>query len=158
MPELNKQLLCISNYFWVQNYQHHISWLDKSITYCEQTWLLKCRNYFWRNVLHNILLHGQNAVLVVKKSLQNFYQWTLMTLIATAHRIRCQSDWLFAPSESRFRYCLGLSNKTGPPRTWSRGNDGFCSKVVEIPDLASKSCNWDGVITTDCVSIDAKYR
>ena len=37
VPELNKQLLCISNYFWVQNYQHYISWLDKSITYCEQT-------------------------------------------------------------------------------------------------------------------------
>ena len=29
---------------------------------------------FWRNVLPNILLQGQNAVLVVKKSPQNFYQ------------------------------------------------------------------------------------
>ena len=29
---------------------------------------------FWRNVLPNILLQGQNAVLVVKKTLQNFYQ------------------------------------------------------------------------------------
>ena len=74
VPELNKQLLWISNYFWVQNYQHYISWLDKSITYSEQTWLLECRNDFWRNVLPNMLLLGQNAVLVVKKTLQNFYQ------------------------------------------------------------------------------------
>ena len=29
---------------------------------------------FWRNVLPNILLQGQNAVLVVKKTPQNFYQ------------------------------------------------------------------------------------
>ena len=29
---------------------------------------------FWRNVLPNMLLQGQNAVLVVKKTLQNFYQ------------------------------------------------------------------------------------
>ena len=29
---------------------------------------------FWRNVLTNILLQGQNAVLVVKKTPQNFYQ------------------------------------------------------------------------------------
>ena len=32
---------------------------------------------FWRNVLPNILLQGQNAVLVVKKTPQNFYQWTV---------------------------------------------------------------------------------
>ena len=29
---------------------------------------------FWRNVLPNMLLHGQNAVLVVSISPQNFYQ------------------------------------------------------------------------------------
>ena len=29
---------------------------------------------FWRNVLPNMLLQGQNAVLVVKKTPQNFYQ------------------------------------------------------------------------------------
>ena len=80
VPELNKQLLWISNYFWVQNYQHYISWLDKSITYSEQTWLLECRNDFWRNVLPNMLLLGQNAVLVVKKTLQNFYQCSFTIL------------------------------------------------------------------------------
>ena len=32
---------------------------------------------FWRNVLPNMLLLGQNAVLVVKKTLQNFYQCDL---------------------------------------------------------------------------------
>ena len=31
---------------------------------------------FWRNFLPNILLQGQNAVLVVKKTPQNFYQCT----------------------------------------------------------------------------------
>ena len=81
VPELNKQLLWISNYFWVQNYQHYISWLDKSITYSEQTWLLECRNDFWRNVLPNMLLLGQNAVLVVKKTLQNFYQWFIVSFL-----------------------------------------------------------------------------
>ena len=29
---------------------------------------------FWRNVLANMLLHGQNALLVVSNCLQNFYQ------------------------------------------------------------------------------------
>ena len=29
---------------------------------------------FWRNVIPNMLLQGQNAVLVVKKTPQNFYQ------------------------------------------------------------------------------------
>ena len=29
---------------------------------------------FWRNVLPNMLLHGQNALLVVSTCLQNFYQ------------------------------------------------------------------------------------
>ena len=33
---------------------------------------------FWRNVLPNILLQGQNAVLVVKKTPQNFYQCTYL--------------------------------------------------------------------------------
>ena len=30
---------------------------------------------FWRYVLPNMLLHGQDAVLVVSTSSQNFYQW-----------------------------------------------------------------------------------
>ena len=31
---------------------------------------------FWRNVLPNMLLHGQNALLVVSTCLKNFYQCT----------------------------------------------------------------------------------
>ena len=33
---------------------------------------------FWRNVLPNMLLHGQNALLVVSTCLQNFYQWGVL--------------------------------------------------------------------------------
>ena len=105
VPELNKQLLRISNYFWVQNYQHYISWLDKLINYCKQTWLLECRNDFCRNVLPNMLLLGQTAVLVVKKTLQNFYQcsiynilrWVAWTMGQTNHRPRvwCSKYYFF---------------------------------------------------------------
>ena len=38
---------------------------------------------FWRNVLSNILLQSQNAVLVLKKSPQNFYQCSYDRAAAT---------------------------------------------------------------------------
>ena len=40
---------------------------------------------FWRNVLPNMLLHGQNALLVVSTCLQNFYQ--CRTVSPLFHRV-----------------------------------------------------------------------
>ena len=42
---------------------------------------------FWRNVLPNKLLQGQNAVLVVKKTPQNFYQCMKVSIIKDLKKI-----------------------------------------------------------------------
>ena len=55
---------------------------------------------FWRNVLPNILHQGQNAILVVKKWPQNFYQCSanvqVDTMRETFHRI--QYDRKYVPN------------------------------------------------------------
>ena len=75
---------------------------------------------FWRNVLPNMLLHGQNAVLVVSTSPQNFYQCTLCPESSENIPILFQGADLYFSNQNDLRNPkMGSKQSISDPTEWS---------------------------------------
>ena len=75
---------------------------------------------FWRNVLPNMLLHGQNALLVVSTCLQNFYQCRVVMTTFYYYSVNHQSN-----QSSLSKNTFSKSTSTQNFKSFARGNSHY---------------------------------